>query len=95
MTDTQAPAPKWIAEFDSTFHVDQKTGQWSYDNEGRHYCPTPYDVKECIAREMVRVGREIQEQVERFIVDQRNHEVSPEHIVDSIIPLIQHIRRTI
>lgn len=87
MNDTQKPTPFYLTEFDKKFGIT-KDGEWGFN-------PKVYDVKYSLTSTVDWVGQQIQDQVEAFIVDQKQHEVSTEHILENIPSLIAHIRRSL
>ena len=87
MSDTQKLPPFYLTEFDKKFSIT-KDGKWSFN-------PEPYDVKYSLCATADWVGQQIQDQVEAFIVDQKQHEVSVEHTLENIPSLIAHIRRSL
>lgn len=87
MSDTQKLPPFYLTEFDKKFGI-KENGDWGFN-------PEVYDVKYSLCVTADWVGQQIQDQVESFIVDQKQHEVSIEHILESIPSLIAHIRRTL
>lgn len=87
MSDTQKLPPFYLTEFDKKFAIT-KEGKWAFN-------PEPYDVKYSLCATADWVGQQIHDQVESFIVDQKNHEVADKHILESIPSLIEHIRRSL
>jgi hypothetical protein len=87
MSDTQKLSPFYLTEFDKKFAIT-KDGKWAFN-------PEVYDVKYSLCITADWVGQQIQDQVESFIVDQKQHEVSIEHILKNIPSLIAHIRRSL
>jgi len=87
MTDTQKPTPHYLTEFDKRFGIT-KDGEWGFN-------PKVYHVKYSICATADWVGQQIQDQVEAFIVDQKQHEVSEGRILENIPSLIAHIRRSL
>ena len=87
MSDTQKPCPFYLIEFDKRFGITND-GKWSF-------VPDVYDVKYSLCMTADYVGNQILEQVTQFIVDQKDHEVSIEHILENIPSLIEHIRRSL
>ena len=87
MSNAQKPPPFYLTEFDKKFGITND-GNWSFS-------PEPYDVKYSLCVTVDWVGQQIQDQVTAFIVDQKEHEVSIEHILENIPSLIAHIRRSL
>lgn len=87
VSDTQKLPPFYLTEFDKRFGI-KENGEWSFT-------PEPYDVKYSLCITADWVGQQIQDQVEAFIVDQKQHEVTTEHILENIPSLIAHIRRSL
>lgn len=85
MSDTQKLPPFYLTEFDKKFAIT-KDGKWAFN-------PEPYDVKYSLCATADWVGQQIQDQVEAFIADQREHKVSDGIILENIPSLIDHIRR--
>ena len=87
MNDTQKLPPFYLTEFDKKFGIT-KEGNWGFT-------PEPYDVKYSLCVTADWIGQQIQDQVEASIVDQKQHDVSVEHILENIPSLIAHIRRSL